>query len=125
MARRRDRAGRPAPRGGAGGSPPGGSVGPRGRRPMGGYGPHPGAPGGPREREPMVVYGRNPVLEAVRGPRTVHRLWATAPAARSEEWLAALEPDIVSDHDVEELCGSADHQGVCAEVEPYGYADPK
>ena len=72
----------------------------------------------------MIVYGRNPVLEAVRGPRRVERVWATAPAAR-EDWLAALQPTVASDHDIEELSGSRDHQGVCAEVEPYRYADPK
>jgi 23S rRNA (guanosine2251-2'-O)-methyltransferase len=73
----------------------------------------------------LIVYGRNPVLEAVRGPRQVKRLWATAPAARGEEWLAALRPEIVAEHDLEELCGSPDHQGVCAEAEPYRYADPR
>lgn len=72
----------------------------------------------------MILYGRNPVLEAVRGPRQVTRTWATAPAAR-EEWLAALEPKIVADRDLEQLCGSPDHQGVCADVEPYHYADPR
>jgi 23S rRNA (guanosine2251-2'-O)-methyltransferase len=72
----------------------------------------------------VIVYGRNPVLEAIRGPRKVERIWATAPAAR-EEWLGALKPEIASDHDIEELCGSRDHQGVCAEVEPYRYADPR
>jgi 23S rRNA (guanosine2251-2'-O)-methyltransferase len=72
----------------------------------------------------VIVYGRNPVLEAVRGPRKVERVWATAPAAR-EEWLAALQPKIASDNDIEELCSSRDHQGVCAEVEPYRYADPR
>jgi 23S rRNA (guanosine2251-2'-O)-methyltransferase len=76
-----------------------------------------------RDDDSMIVYGRNPVLEAVRGPRRVMRIWATAPAAR-EEWLAALKPAIVFDHDIEELCGSQDHQGVCAEVEAYRYADP-
>ena len=72
----------------------------------------------------MIVYGRNPVLEAVRGPRRVTRFWATAPAAR-ESWLGALKPAIVFDHDLEELCGSPDHQGVCAEAEEYRYADPR
>jgi 23S rRNA (guanosine2251-2'-O)-methyltransferase len=72
----------------------------------------------------VIVYGRNPVLEAARGPRRVERVWATAPAAR-EGWLAALQPKIASDHDIEELCGSRDHQGVCAEVEAYRYADPR
>jgi 23S rRNA (guanosine2251-2'-O)-methyltransferase len=71
----------------------------------------------------MVVYGRNAVREAVRGPRDVHRVWATAPAAR-EDWLAELRPAVVSDAEVEELCGSPDHQGVCAEVDPFRYADP-
>jgi 23S rRNA (guanosine2251-2'-O)-methyltransferase len=72
----------------------------------------------------LILYGRNPVLEAVRGPRKVMRLWATAPAAR-EPWLAALQPAIVVEHDLEELCGSPDHQGVCAEAEEYRYADPR
>ncbi|MEA2442267.1 MAG: rRNA (guanosine2251-2-O)-methyltransferase [Thermoleophilaceae bacterium] len=72
----------------------------------------------------MIVYGRNPVLEAVRGPRKVMRLWATAPAAR-ESWLGALDPAIASDHDLEELCGSPDHQGVCAEAEEYRYVEPR
>jgi 23S rRNA (guanosine2251-2'-O)-methyltransferase len=72
----------------------------------------------------VIVYGRNPVLEAVRGPRNVTRLWATAPAAR-EEWLGALGPAIAAERDLEELCGSPDHQGVCAEAEPYRYADPR
>jgi 23S rRNA (guanosine2251-2'-O)-methyltransferase len=72
----------------------------------------------------VIVYGRNPVHEAARGPREVKRVWATAPAAR-EEWLAALQPKIVRDHDIEELAGSDDHQGVCAEVEEYRYAEPR
>ena len=71
----------------------------------------------------MIVYGRNPVREAARGPRDVKRVWATAPAAR-EDWLAALQPKIVTDHDIETLAGTDDHQGVCAEVEEYRYADP-
>jgi 23S rRNA (guanosine2251-2'-O)-methyltransferase len=75
-----------------------------------------------RQPDSMVVYGRNPVREAVAGPRQVMRLWATGPAAR-EDWLAALRPEIVIDHDLEELCGSRDHQGVCGEVEPFRYAD--
>ncbi len=34
----------------------------------------------------MIVYGRNAVREAIRGPRTVSRVWATQNAAR-EPWL--------------------------------------
>jgi 23S rRNA (guanosine2251-2'-O)-methyltransferase len=69
----------------------------------------------------VIVYGRNPVREALRGPRRVGRVWTSRGAAR-EDWLR--DPEVVSDGELEELCGSPDHQGVCAEVEPYRYADP-
>jgi 23S rRNA (guanosine2251-2'-O)-methyltransferase len=71
----------------------------------------------------VILYGRNPVREAARGPRQLQRVWATAAAAR-EDWLAALAPMVVAEHDVESLAGTDDHQGVCAEVEEYRYADP-
>lgn len=57
----------------------------------------------------MVVYGRRPVAEAEAGRRTVHRVW------RAPE---------TSPLELEHLCGSEDHQGVVAEVDPYPYADP-
>lgn len=71
----------------------------------------------------MIVYGRNPVREALRGRREVSETWATEAAAR-EEWLAATDPKRASDHELEEMCGSPDHQGVCAEAEEYPYVDP-
>ncbi len=71
----------------------------------------------------MVVYGRNAVREAVRGPREVDRVWASPGAAR-EEWLAQLRPEVASDYEIEDLCGSSDHQGVCAEVAPHQYVEP-
>ena len=71
----------------------------------------------------MIVYGRNPVREAARGPREVRRVWATAGAAR-EEWLAALSPTVVAEQEVASLASTDDHQGVCAEVDDYRYADP-
>jgi 23S rRNA (guanosine2251-2'-O)-methyltransferase len=55
----------------------------------------------------LIVYGQNPVREAVRGPRKVLRTWEDLPA-----------------DELEQICGSPDHQGICAEVEPYTYADP-
>lgn len=70
----------------------------------------------------MILYGRNPVLEALRGRRTVRRLWATGAAAR-EELSRAPSLRRVEAEELERLCGSADHQGVCAEVDPYPYAD--
>lgn len=49
------------------------------------------------------------MAEAERGRRRVHRIWR-APDAAAEE--------------LERLCGSPDHQGIVAEVDPYPYADP-
>jgi 23S rRNA (guanosine2251-2'-O)-methyltransferase len=56
----------------------------------------------------VIVYGRNPVREARRGMRNVTRVWE-APETSPDE--------------IERLCGSPDHQGICAEVAPYPYAD--
>jgi 23S rRNA (guanosine2251-2'-O)-methyltransferase len=55
----------------------------------------------------QVIYGKQPVAEAERGRRQVLRAW------RSPETSAG---------ELERLCGSPDHQGVVAEVEPYPYA---
>jgi len=71
-----------------------------------------------------VVYGRNAVHEAVRaGRRRVHRVWATAGAAR-EQWLrdAGVPVDVVDAEIVERYAESDGHQGVCAAVDPYPYA---
>jgi 23S rRNA (guanosine2251-2'-O)-methyltransferase len=57
----------------------------------------------------QLIYGRRSVEEAERGRRGVHRVWR-APETPAEE--------------LERLCGSPDHQGVVAEVDPYPYADP-
>ena len=56
-----------------------------------------------------TIYGRRPVAEAERGRRRVHRIWQA--------------PDTPAD-ELERLCGSPDHQGIVAEVDPYPYADP-
>ncbi len=72
----------------------------------------------------MVVYGRNPVREALRGTRTVHEVWASRRAVR-EPWLAQAGVR-VRDADAEEIehrCGSPDHQGVCARVSEFVYAE--
>jgi 23S rRNA (guanosine2251-2'-O)-methyltransferase len=71
----------------------------------------------------VIVYGRNPVREAIRGPRPVHRVWATKNAAR-EPWLAGAGlPVVVSGaEEIEHRCASADHQGICADVGPFRYA---
>jgi 23S rRNA (guanosine2251-2'-O)-methyltransferase len=57
----------------------------------------------------QTIYGRRPVEEAERGKRRVHRVWRAPDTSAGE---------------LEQLCGSPDHQGVVAEVDPYPYADP-
>jgi 23S rRNA (guanosine2251-2'-O)-methyltransferase len=72
----------------------------------------------------VIIYGRNPVREALRGRRRgqVAQLWASAGAAR-EPWLADRQAALVDPSELERLCGSPAHQGVCAEVGPYRYAE--
>ena len=70
----------------------------------------------------MIVYGRNAVREALRGRRTVQRVFATERAAR-EVWLGGVEIVIEDQWQIEERCGSPDHQGLCAEAGPYPYVD--
>jgi len=54
------------------------------------------------------------VREAIRGPRTVSRVWATKNAAR-EPWVEAARPLVVAADEIESRSGSPAHQGVCAE----------
>jgi 23S rRNA (guanosine2251-2'-O)-methyltransferase len=74
----------------------------------------------------VIVYGRNPVREAIRGPRPVRRVWATKNAAR-EPWLAdaGLPVATCTADEIEQRSGSADHQGICAEADPFRYAAPE
>jgi 23S rRNA (guanosine2251-2'-O)-methyltransferase len=69
----------------------------------------------------MIVYGRNPVREVLRGPRPVAAAWATKNAAR-EPWLADAPVTLSTAEEIERRCGSAAHQGVCAEAGPFRYA---
>jgi 23S rRNA (guanosine2251-2'-O)-methyltransferase len=85
----------------------------------------------------VVVYGRNPVREALRGRRRVSRVWAL-PELVESRWLegepgplAEGESDgmipatetVPSGRELERICGSPDHQGICADAGPYPYAD--
>ena len=69
----------------------------------------------------MIVYGRNPVREAIRGPRTVQGVWVTPGGAR-EPWLAGVNVSVVDGEEVQRRSGSPDHQGICAEVSLFRYA---
>jgi 23S rRNA (guanosine2251-2'-O)-methyltransferase len=70
----------------------------------------------------VIVYGRNAVREALRGKRRVQRVFATEKAAR-EVWLGGVETVLAEPWEIEERCGSPDHQGLCAEAGPYPYVD--
>jgi 23S rRNA (guanosine2251-2'-O)-methyltransferase len=71
----------------------------------------------------VILYGRNPVREALRGRRAgaVRDVWAT-PAAAREPFLERVSVRTVDAEEIERRCGSAAHQGLCAEAGPYGYA---
>jgi 23S rRNA (guanosine2251-2'-O)-methyltransferase len=66
----------------------------------------------------VIVYGRNAVREAVRGPRRVRRVWATRGAAKDFPGATLAAAD-----EIARRCGSDGHQGVCADVEEFRYAD--
>jgi 23S rRNA (guanosine2251-2'-O)-methyltransferase len=77
----------------------------------------------------VILYGRHPVAEALRGRRasSVPEIWAVRGALR-EPWLeraraAGVRVRATSAEEVERRCGSAAHQGVCAQAGPYPYAD--
>ncbi len=52
----------------------------------------------------------------------MHRVWATSGAAR-EPWLAGLDVEVVGADELAERAGTDAHQGLCALVSPYPYAD--
>jgi 23S rRNA (guanosine2251-2'-O)-methyltransferase len=66
----------------------------------------------------MIVYGRNAVREAIRGPRAVRTVWVTKGAAGEFQGALPARAD-----EIARRCGSDAHQGVCADVEEYRYAD--
>lgn len=79
-------------------------------------------PRGAAARAALIIYGRNPVREALRGRRRVIQVWAAANAAR-EPWLKGARVHPASGEEIAQRCASAAHQGVCAEVSEYPYAD--
>jgi 23S rRNA (guanosine2251-2'-O)-methyltransferase len=72
----------------------------------------------------VIVYGRNPVREALRGRRArqLQAVWATPRAAR-EPFLGDIEVQPATPEELQSRCGSSAHQGICAEIGPYPYAD--
>ena len=73
---------------------------------------------------PELVYGRNPVREALRGPRSVHEVWATERATAHVPWLEqAPRHQVKPERALTEAAGTRDHQGVVAWCDPFRYAD--
>ena len=70
----------------------------------------------------MIVYGRNAVREALRGPRAVKAIWATERTA-NEQWLRGERVAVATAEEIGERAETREHQGVCAEVAPYRYAN--
>jgi 23S rRNA (guanosine2251-2'-O)-methyltransferase len=70
----------------------------------------------------VIVYGRQAVRELLRGPRRVSGVWATERAAR-EPWLRTAPVRTAPADELERICGSPGHQGVCAEASPYAYTE--
>jgi 23S rRNA (guanosine2251-2'-O)-methyltransferase len=71
----------------------------------------------------VILYGRNPIREALRARRRpVRRVWATRGAA-AEPWLRDAEVHEATAKEITARAGSDAHQGLCAEVGPYPYAD--
>jgi 23S rRNA (guanosine2251-2'-O)-methyltransferase len=70
----------------------------------------------------VILYGRNAVREALCGRRgsTVGEVLATDSLAR-EPWLAAITVRNATAAAIERVCGSAEHQGVCAEFGGFPY----
>jgi 23S rRNA (guanosine2251-2'-O)-methyltransferase len=70
----------------------------------------------------VILYGRNPVREALRGRRahTVGEVWVSGGAAR-EPWLEGVAVRKATVEELEGRCGSAAHQGVCAQAGGYPY----
>jgi 23S rRNA (guanosine2251-2'-O)-methyltransferase len=70
----------------------------------------------------VIVYGRNAVRELLAARRRpVRRAWATKGAAGAP-WLRGVPVEVVPPEEVERICASPGHQGVCAETTAYPYA---
>ena len=73
------------------------------------------------------IYGRN-VVQLALAPgarRRAHRLAATVPALKALGGVApvGLPVDVVASHELDEITGSRDHQGVALQVDAFRYAD--
>ncbi len=74
-----------------------------------------------------VIYGRNPVLEALRGRRQVHRMWLSSEGRAEEIRLnsgrQSVPVEILERERLTQLAGAEEHQGFTAEVDAFPYMD--
>lgn len=70
----------------------------------------------------MIVYGRNAVREALRGRRALSLggIWASANVAGAP-WLDGRLVSVADPRELTRMCGTPEHQGICAEVGTYPY----
>ncbi len=76
-----------------------------------------------------LIYGRKPVLEALRGFRTVHRVLGTRAgvmwlkkAAREYDVRLPTCVEIIGKQELHNILRRSDHQGLAAEVDSFRYA---
>jgi 23S rRNA (guanosine2251-2'-O)-methyltransferase len=72
----------------------------------------------------LILYGRNAVLEALRGPRVIHRAWVHDERLADAVRAAGVPFEPGDAATLEQLCGSSSHQGIVCDAAPYSYADP-
>lgn len=87
-------------------------------------GPQRGARTFPPVDPERTVYGSHPVLEALRGCRSVHLVHGTEAALRTlgdQAGRAGAALRECSADELTRLAGSPDHQGLVAEVDPFPY----
>jgi len=70
----------------------------------------------------LIVYGRNAVREALRGrrARSLGGIWASANVAGAP-WLDGRRVSVAEPRELTRMCGTPEHQGICAEVGTYPY----
>ncbi len=78
-----------------------------------------------------LVYGRHPVLAALMGDRSLHRVWVTTRLRYDSRFHSLLHQakangtviDEVDIHRLDQITHRANHQGIAAQIAPYEYVE--
>ncbi len=78
-----------------------------------------------------LVYGRHPVLAALTGDRSLHRVWVTTRLRYDPRFHSLLQQakangtvvDEVDIHRLDQITHRANHQGIAAQIAPYEYVE--